>query len=268
MECPDEMKRIDSLSQLSPLLLSQMKGGVVSNGAFSAASFAREIERGTLFAQTVPGGLLLFRRREDFWRMSFYLQREVNLREANIPAQTVMEIAPRPKDAALKETEQLWEKQGFRLLFSRRRMTLKRRREEFSPQSRCCVRLAEPKEQALIRQMMERNYDRRTACLPTEEELAFDIASQSLWLAIDEDSKAAGFFRLLTEKRVREVRQIAVEKEYRGQGIASALLDRLTLEEGQQGRVWVAQDNQAAIGLYESIGFEDDGRTSTVWLYE
>jgi len=291
------MKPIRSLDELSPLLMGQLKKGVVANAAFHTAGFESEIKAGTLFAESIPGGLILLRRREGFWRMSFYLQPEAELTALELPDQTVMEIPARPRDIALKQWETRWEARGFRLLFSRQRMALTQRsadaetgadravRSDFAAGSGCevcddrkagsdCapyfdyeVRLAVQSDRDEVRRLMEENYDRRTACLPMDDELAGDIASQSVWLAAYR-GRVCGFLRLIREKRTVEVRQIAVSAEFRGRGIAGALLDQMYLGEGQRGHVWVAQNNAAALRLYESFGFVSDGWTSTVWLYE
>ena len=263
------MEQIKTLEQLSPLISAQFKRGVMANAPLSPASFQREIQRGTLFAQQTDGGLILLRRRDGFWRMSFYLQPDGDVSSLELPKQTVLEIPTRPRDLALKQSETLWKEKGFRLLFSRQRMELARRSDAFAVRSDCCVRPAICGEEPKILRLMEENYDRRTACLPTDDELSEDVAAGHIFLAVTcPEGQVAGFLRLLRTKRIAEVRQIAVSEPFRGRGIAGALLNQLTLAEGQKGHVWVAQNNVAALRLYESFGFAKDEWTSTVWIYQ
>lgn len=270
------MEQIKTLEQLSPLISAQFKRGVMANAPLSPASFQREIQRGTLFAQRMDGGLILLRRRDGFWRMSFYLQPDGDVSSLELPKQTVLEIPTRPRDLALKQSETLWKEKGFRLLFSRQRMELVRRSDDVAvrsdccvPLAGCCVRPAVAGDEPEILRLMEENYDRRTACLPTDDELSEDVAAGQVFLAVTcPEGQVAGFLRLLRTKRIAEVRQIAVSEPFRGRGIAGALLNQLTLAEGQKGHVWVSQNNGAALRLYESFGFVKDEWTSTVWIYE
>lgn len=59
-----------------------------------------------------------------------------------------------------------------------------------------------------------------------------------------------------------EINNIAVNKDYRRQGIAKALFDRLFSEhpEAERTVLEVRASNTSAIALYSSLGFKDAGR--------
>ncbi|MCW8914270.1 MAG: ribosomal protein S18-alanine N-acetyltransferase [Magnetovibrio sp.] len=71
-----------------------------------------------------------------------------------------------------------------------------------------------------------------------------------------------GLFRLSADEA--EVITIATRPQVRGQGIARALMDQALKTAQENGAcsmfLEVATDNEAALGLYQNLGFEEVGR--------
>lgn len=260
------MKRINDLQELSRLITAQWKRGVVTNAAFSAEAFRKEIEAGTLYAQELSSALVLLRRREGFDRLNFYLQPEGNLAGWEPEQTTVLEIPSRPQDAALRASESLWEKSGFTLQFRRKRIVLKEDANLKTVDCRVPVRPALVQDQKQIERIMYQAYDPLTACLPTKEELAEDITKGDV-LCAEEDGRIMGFIHLSCTRRATECRHLAVLPEARGRGIALSLLAAdCRRARTPQYLLWVAENNLPALQLYEKAGYVPDGWSSSVWV--
>lgn len=253
--------QIDAYSRLLPLLTAQLKPGVITNTLLKKEDYLREIQAGTLFAEEFPGGLLLFLRRGNHQRLYFYLQKEAKLPPISPQLPTVLEIASRPKDEALRDSEALWERIGFRPLFSRQRMT--RPSDDFSlPASgSLSARQAGTDELSALAQLLEECFDPLTGCLPTREELLDDLQEGNVF------SLPGGILHMKKIPGGTELRHLAVQENLRRQGAAQALF-RAYLEhtEAQQSRVWVRTDNLPALRFYEKNGYTCDGWTSKVFL--
>ena len=74
----------------------------------------------------------------------------------------------------------------------------------------------------------------------------------------DEDGKTIAVTNGYTWAGVSEIRQMWVDKPFRGRGYGRALVDAMVAEARRRGvlRVWVASYDFQAPGLYERAGFK------------
>ena len=263
------MEQIKSLAQLSPMITAQWKKGVLTNAAFSAQVYEKEIEAGTLYAEELPGALLLLRQREGFGRLNFYLQPGGDLTGWKPEQTTVLEVPFREKDMALRESGVLWDKLGFKLQFSRLRLVFSEKTVPLTEEGSFFIRPAGERDLPHIEALMLSAYDPRTACLPTKDELCCDLKEGNLVVAESAEHRVVAFSRMLKNRRNAEWRHLVVAPECRGQNIAQRLFAYYVgVNEIEQVRVWVAEKNAAALRLYDKLGFTPDGWTSTVWIYD
>ncbi len=260
------MKQINAMEILSPMLSAQWRRGVLTNAPFSPEEYRREISTGALYAQEFPGGLLLLRRRNGFYRMNFFLQPEAALPCWNADLPVVLEVPARPKDTALLGSGPLWEAQGFHLLFSRRRLVRLPGGPVRPPDS--AVRAARPGDLLALQSLLEEVFDPRTGCLPTDRELEADIAAGTVLLA-QREGVCAAVLHGRKDRNAVDFRHVAVRQSFRRMGLGTALLSAFdTLYGPARCRLWVRTDNFAAIHLYERLGYRPDGWTSGVWCRE
>lgn len=256
------MQQITNYDTLLALLQAQWRPGVVTNTVPSGEAYREELRAGSLYACTWPGGLLLLRRRESFQQLSFCLQRGAALPDWKPKLPTVLEIAARPRDAALLAVGRGWQDRGFQLLFTRQRMT--RQPGPVSGEAVFPVRIAVQEEQADVQGLLQDCFDPRTGCLPMAAVLREDL-NQGRVLIV---GARGGILHQVPVPGGTELRHLAVAPYLRRQGAAQSLLTAyLSREGGHVSRVWVRQDNMAAISLYEKNGYTPDQWTSKVyWL--
>lgn len=88
---------------------------------------------------------------------------------------------------------------------------------------------------------------------------------ETRWFAVHEDADGIdGYVGLFAVPPEGDVQTIAVAPRSQGRGLGRELLDALVVEAESRGCAQlfleVRQDNQPAIALYESAGFEKQGR--------
>ncbi len=254
------MKKPESYEEVSSLIASQLKPGVVTNAAVSRQDLERELKQGSLRMMPFDGGLLLTRQRDTFQRLWFYLQKDACLPDWPQALPTVMEIPMRSRDLRLAEAARQFQQLGFISCFTRQRVTRKAAPVTFS--STHPVRSAEIQDLEQVNTILQTCFQPLTACLPTKEELAQDIMDNHVLLI-----PHVGVLRLIPGKASVEVRQLAVLPQSRGTGAARALMQEHLQRWGHMtNRLWVRTDFEAALHLYNTLGFEADGWTSVVLL--
>lgn len=237
---------------LAPLLNELLFSGAMTNTLPSRSALEREIRAGTLFSQTVPGGLLLLRRRPDHDRLSILLERgELGGWRPEGPA--VVELPHRIGDRGLDPAREAFSALGFALCLTRVRLS---RRGAAVPADGG----AEPGcayDEALA--LFRRCFDPMTGCLPTREELEeaslLTLPGAALHYAVKGGQT--------------ELRHLAVCPERRGQGLARQLMACYLAREGHRlSRVWTGRDNEAALRLYHAFGYREDPWQSEIYLYQ
>ena len=252
------MERIDKPEAAKALLAAYMKPGAVFSRRFTAEELERECAEGSLFAEEDPGCLLLARRRGAHQILSFALEKGAAPPEPGFDRPTVLELAFRERDAALRATLPDWEKRGFTPVLRRVRLT----RPAGDAAENAPLPLAQTSDHAAVRALLEECFDPLTGCLPTDAALASDLAAGRVLFFGDAVLR-------FSEGAAREVRQLAVAPMSRGRGKGGALLDAfLAAKGGGRIAVWTAETNDAALRLYESRGFAPDGWRSVVLLWK
>ena len=250
------MRKITDYNQLSPLLSAQLRPGVATNAVQKKEEYLFAIAHGALYVQEFPGGLYLLCRREAHWQLYVYRQRDAvrpPLEPMDMPV--VLEVASRPRDAALRAMEPVWEELEFRRQFDRLRMTRPAGPLQSAPEDGAAY-LAGESDCTEIRRLLGA-FDPLFSCLPTPAELKRDAAQGRIFMTRGGVLVTAG----------NELRQLAVDSALRRQGIAKKLIGAFLRQQGYARVVlWVREYNEGAIRLYESLGFRPDGWTSVVWL--
>ena len=232
---------------------------VCTNFFLSQEETERAVEAGELFTRLTDSGVLIYRRRETYYRTYFYLAdpESPDIGETDLPA--VLEIPYRDRDAAAKTAADGFVRAGFAPLFHQIRMT--RRGGETCGQSAMIP--ARPDQLDGIRKLLRENFHPYAGCIPGGEELADEIAAGHILT----DTDVFGFLHFTESRTGSELRHLAVTESMRGQGIAGALVTAyLSLCGAKKSTVWVRDDNTPAIRVYEKYGYRADGMKSAVLI--
>lgn len=255
------MEQIKDYDTLSPLLAAQLRPGVLTNTVLCKADYLREIRAGTLFAVPFGGGLLLLRQRGTHQILNFYLQKDASPPDFRPRFPTVLEIAARPRDTALRASEALWKCLGFLPLFSRQRMTRKAGTPILHGSFPVAAHIAAPEELPEVSRLLGSCFDPLTGCLPSRDALLEDLREGRVF-TLD-----GGVLHMAEAAAGTELRHLAVAASLRRQGAAQALFEAyMAHTQNRSSRVWVRQDNVPALGFYEKNGYTCDGWASVVYV--
>lgn len=247
------MERIDTMERLSALVGVQMRRGVRTNNTMTPDDYHRELSAGTLYAHTLPEGLLLLHRRKTHWLLNYYFQPEAEPFTLPVQQPVVVEMPFRPKDAPMEGALlQLFQASGF--YEQLRRVRLQRPAGPVVPP---VTEFTVCKQAELLPalQLFTDCFDPITGCPPTAEDLQRD----TVLCAMDDNGTFAG--ALQGEKR--EIRHLAVDPTFRHRHCAQALI-AAWLTENEKTRVWTGADNDAALRTYAACGYQRDGWYSVV----
>ena len=107
------MRKINDFSEISPLVFSHMKPGVITNHIMSADEYHGEIASGTLYAYEWDGGLLFLRERTAHHHMTFYINDMQKLPGCSLPPDTFTEIVAKPT-MDTQDVISYWQKAGLK----------------------------------------------------------------------------------------------------------------------------------------------------------
>lgn len=111
-----------------------------------------------------------------------------------------------------------------------------------------------------------------SATLTEQEAREYLVNSRWQLFLIKIRNRAAGFVILVEKDRELEVDSLGVLEEYRGRGLAREILERAEMTAAQMGKEWlsltVSSINTAAISLYISTGFQNEGMISRWYMTE
>ena len=265
------MERLKDINEASRLAFAYMKPGVITNHVMTADEYQADINAGTLYAHTWPGGVLILRSREGYHLLSFYINDHGALPNVELPRDTVIEIAFKPKGAeAVKKTIQYWERVGLKQVLERIRLTRPaglRYNPAVQNGTDFDIVLATPQDFNDCRKLIQASFDQLTGHIPSSKEIEDSIAGGCILCIKDSEGKISGLLRCVQRAASVEIRQLALREDMRGQGLARILLDAFNEKWSEKSTVWMRDGNIPALRAYTSAGFVTDGWQSVVLTY-
>lgn len=255
------METVRAVDDLTRRRDAQLRRGVQTNCFLSTDQLRALAARGALLAEEIPGGLLLLIRREGHFQLYFYLAADPAPLPP-LPSPTVVEIAFRARDTAVRGTADFLQTQGFTPVL--RRVRLKRSADPIRKESPAST--ADPPRVEAIEAFLRENFSPLIGCLPDRVELSADLTQGRVLTRTD----AHGLTALLRFSRVGsrgEIRHLAVRSDCRGRGLAGELLTEYWYAVGgAASTVWTGTENRPALRTYEKAGFILDGWESVVLI--
>ena len=180
-------------------------------------------------------------------------------------------------------------------------------REEENSKFIFYVKKSTAEDAAAIRPLLHSSFSPITGCLPEDDELRSDAAAGNiLMLFAVNDSRAAsenepedltgaavpqqpsdsrlpaavpnasrlpaarpcGLLHYAVAKKSAEIKHLAIAPQMRGKGLSAVLINAFLKEcSGMKTTVWTGSGNAPALNAYKDCGFTEDGRRSSVMIY-
>jgi len=244
------MNKINDYKEISPLIFKYFKRGVITNNFLTPKDYRCEISEGNFFYIADEDYLNLFVKRDNFFRLYFYvLDENVIFRE--IDAKIVCDIA------GISETLLL----NNNFIKALERVQLKYNSEKEGIASYFKAKKEDAEE---VFKLMENCFDKYTGYSPNLTQLKEECEEGVIYKEVI-DGRIAGVLRAGKSSKISSVKHLCVSEEFRGKGIAKKLC-REFLNENTNAIVWTGKENTSAISLYKSLGFSESGLKSTVYM--
>lgn len=258
------MKRIESSAELYDGInkILTKSSAICTNFFLSQDEVESAVEKRQLYVHLTDSGVLIYRRREIYCRTYFYLADPSNpsIGQPDFPA--VLEIPFKERDIDAKKAIAGFAGAGFAPLFSRIRMT---RRASEPDGETDGIMTAGSDQLAKLQGLFRENFHPYAGCVPAEDELACEIADGHILT----DDKTSGLLHFTVSRTGTELRHLAVAENMRKCGIGGRLVHAYLSGWGEKkSTVWVRDDNEPAIRLYEKYGYKADGMKSAVLIYD
>lgn len=257
------MEQIHSFEALSPLLSAQLGRGVVTNAYLSAADWQNEIASGSLQVQPFAHGLLLYRAREGYSLLNFYLHPPYSIPKPAVTGTIVTEYVLRARDAQ-NEPPILDALAAVGFLPQLTRVRLSARHA--ATQAPLHTRTAGTADAPEINTLLHECFHALTGCLPSEAALLRDLEDGLVTVSTDASGNIASLVHGARTRGGAEIRHLCTKADARGAGHAQAALDAFLAQFHGALQVWTATDNTPALSFYQKNGFVPDGFTSTVCI--
>lgn len=260
----EQSLRIVDISSLDGLLQTYQKKSTVSNSFMLLDEIRAHCENGLLNYSIDGDNLYFFLRKEaGFYRLYYYINNFARLPEVNLSLPIVQELIYRGKQRFPITEVEFWQKAGFVRYLGRDNYFLKSddlsnlQLEESSSQDEV-KRIDSSEEIRQAEKLINQNLDLYTGDILSLNELE-KFAKEGNLFGIFAEGRAVAILQSEFQNKVYWLGHMVVDADHRGKGLSSQLLRAYFLEglqrQAKSFQLWVIDDNEAALGLYQNNGF-------------
>ncbi|MBE0654870.1 MAG: GNAT family N-acetyltransferase [Bacteroidales bacterium] len=266
------MKAISDIESLNDLIHDYSARDTITNNYVFTNEFAQHIANKNLFFITEKHNACILVKKTGFYKLFYFInnKNELMLNGYNLPV--VMEIIYRGALQRPLEAITYWEKCGFKqhltrdLLTATYKQLIPAEKKSLNIQ----IKYADTEEEMLYsKELIENTFDKYTGDILTYQEVKYFAENKSIICAYFRGN-ISGVLQSEKKHNVVWLGHIAVAPEYRGNGIADALVDAYIENNKSQPdtryHLWVIQDNSKATTLYNKFGFVYGNKTSASML--
>lgn len=184
----------------------------------------------------------------------------------------MLEILFRGNDGLPEEIIGYWETQGFRRNLVRKHLSAKYSDLRLSPDSDHLIHIADSEEEAdFSRSLFNHSFDPYSGDYICKQE-SLELVKHSQILIAQKDGEPLGALHFYNVGKCAWIGHVAVSSQARGHGLGQALVSEFVrinhIDEKSRYALWVQEQNQAAVSMYERFGFKYAGKSSLSMIKE
>jgi ribosomal protein S18 acetylase RimI-like enzyme len=255
------MNLINNLEILNNLIQKYFIKGTVTNNYVLSGDYLHYIAARELFYISSSSNLCLLVKKNDFYKLYYYINDHDEGMYINAGLPVTMEILYRGLEEKPVEIMKYWEKYGFKEHLSRDCMvvTYKQTALLLPNFSGAELKYAESEAEIIFtKDLIENSLDKFTGDILSYDEVKSFVKKKNVICAYLE-GKFCGILQFEIKNNVVWLGHIAIANEFRGKGIANELVKAYIVDNAVQPntryQLWVIQDNLAAKTLYLKFGF-------------
>lgn len=266
------MKKVDNIEQLHSLINKFFLRKTLTNNYLLTDSYEKFINDGKLYYVSSESNVGLLVRKQDFFRLYYMLNNPEENIQINCDLPIVTEIIYRGINNQPNAQFEYWLKHDFRMHLTRDNMICSYDGTELpdSVTDELLIKYASTKAEILYtKKIIDESLDKFTGDILSFEEVT-DFALNNCILIAYSDNQPAGILQFDIKNSVVWLGHICVDSNFRGKGIAKALVKRYFRDNFQGNltkyQLWVLNDNQSALALYNRFGFTYANKSTTSLL--
>ena len=247
------MRQIADYKEYSPLIMKYFKRGVITNNFLSPESCKCEIEEGRLYCIEGKDFLNLYVKRSGFFQLYFYAM-GTDILFPEVSEKLVCEFKG--------DFGELMNINGFCRYLSR----VKLERDAETEEAVKSENKAEEKDAGAVYELMQKSFDKYSACLPTFSEIRKECRNGFIYV-MKQEGKIAGVLRAGLNGKTAKIMHLCIDESFRGKGLGKQLCREFLAENrGRKCAVWTGKENEPAKKLYLSLGFLQDDTEAEVYM--
>lgn len=255
------MDLINDIELLNKLIQNYFVRNTITNNYLLSSAYSQHIENRRLFYITKATNAYILVKKSDFYQLYYYVNNQSELMTFNVEEPIIMEILYRGEVQRPKGIITYWEECGFRQHITRDTMMALYDQivlpSDYDPSIE--IQYAETdKEISFSKELIETTFDKYTGDILTFDEVKSFVKNRNIICAYLEGN-LCGILQFEIKNNVVWLGHIAVSPEFRGLGIANALVKAYIVNNAAlpttKYQLWVIQGNIKATALYNKFGF-------------
>jgi|WetSurSiteA1Bulk_404760.scaffolds.fasta_scaffold13435_2 ribosomal protein S18 acetylase RimI-like enzyme len=266
------MDLISDIETLNDIIREYFVINTITNNYVLVETYTRHIADKRLFYVTAGRNAGILVKTLDYYKLYYYINDQAELMVPDSIEPIMMEILFRGEAHRPREIIAYWEKCGFRQHLTRNLM-MASYNQLILPEGQSSdieIRYAvSDMEIVFSKDLIESTFDKYTGDILTLEEIKSFVKNKSIICAYL-SGNLCGILQSEIKNSVVWLGHIAVKPEFRGNGIAKALVRKYIINNAMQPNtkfhLWVIQNNTQATNLYQQFGFVYGNKSSVSML--
>lgn len=266
------MELIPDIGTLNNLIQEYLIKNTVTNSYVMADAYTSHITERRLFYFATGHNACILLERSDYYQLYYFINDKDELTVPDTDCPVMMEILYRGESQRPGEIIAYWEKAGFRQHLTRDVLSASYSNLVIPSvdNAKIDIKYAETEREAVYsKELIEQTFDKYTGDVLSIGETQSYLVKKNILCAYLEGS-LCGILQFELKNNVVWLGHIAVSPEFRGYGIANALVKKYIVDNAispaTRYQLWVIQDNATAVSLYHKFGFVYGNKSSASML--
>lgn len=255
------MNPISDIESLNSIIKDYSSKNSISNIYVFNQGFTQYVTNENLFSLTNNHNAYILAKNDDFFKLYYILNNKNELLNYDFKLPVILEIIYQGALHRPLEIISYWERCSFGQYLTRDLFTATYDQLNTGKQAALNIQIkfADTEKEILYTQkLIESTFDKYTGDVMTYQEVKTCAENNEIICAYFKGN-ISGVLRIEKKHNIIWLGHVAVAPEFRGNGIADALLD-VFIEKNKANsqtryHLWVIQDNLKAIALYRKFGF-------------
>lgn len=265
-------KKITDVKEVLSIIDRYKVYSTLSNCYLMAPEIERLVHEGLLQYMADEVNAFLLEDKGNCYRIHYMINSLDKKFDTVVNKPLMLEILFRGNNDIPEESAQYWDRQGFKRNLIRKNLTAKYSDLLLSPDYTDDIHIAQSyAEGEFARSLFNCSFDPYSGDYMSEEDAA-ELTKHGQILIALKDGEASGALHFYSVGKCAWIGHVAVCSHARGHGLGQALVSAFILKNHSDNKsryaLWVQEQNNAAVAMYDRFGFKYAGKSSLSMIKE